>query len=90
MRKKIKCSGREDFDARKLARLVQTANGFDSRIYLEYGDSRINAKSIMGMMSIGKLGDVCVVIDAEGTDEAEALAGFVKENNRINPYVNHR
>ena len=26
------------------------------------------------MMSIGKLGDVCVVIDAEGTDEADALA----------------
>ena len=40
-------------EARPVALLVQVASQFDSSVYLETGDKRVNAKSIMGMMSLG-------------------------------------
>nr|MCR5115887.1 HPr family phosphocarrier protein [Lachnospiraceae bacterium] len=42
-----------DLDARPVAMLVQIASQFDSTVYIETGDKRVNAKSIMGMMSLG-------------------------------------
>ena len=40
-------------EARPVAMLVQVASKYDSSVYLEAGDKRVNAKSIMGMMSLG-------------------------------------
>ena len=40
-------------DARPVAMLVQVASKFDSRIYLLSDGKKVNAKSIMGMMSLG-------------------------------------
>ena len=59
-------------DARPIAFLVQEASQFCSQIYLEVGTKKINAKSIMGMMSL-KLqdGDEIMVV-AEGQDEQKA------------------
>ena len=57
---------------RPVAVLVQKASLFDSSVYLHMGDRRINAKSIMGMMSL-KLGNgEEVTVVAEGKDEAAA------------------
>ncbi|MBO6162157.1 MAG: HPr family phosphocarrier protein, partial [Eubacterium sp.] len=39
-------------EARPVAEIVQTANQYESRIFLISGDKKINAKSIMGMMSL--------------------------------------
>lgn len=63
-------------EARPVALLVQVASQYDSSVYLETGDKRVNAKSIMGMMSLGlDLGEkVNVVVD--GTDEKDALTGI--------------
>jgi catabolite repression HPr-like protein len=63
-------------EARPVALLVQVASQFDSSVYLETGDKRVNAKSIMGMMSLGlDLGEkVNVVVD--GADESDALTGI--------------
>ena len=56
-------------EARPIALLVQVATQFDSRIYIQMGEKRVNAKSIMGMMTlILSEGDV-VTVSAEGEDE---------------------
>ena len=63
-------------EARPVALLVQVASQYDSSVYLETGDKRVNAKSIMGMMSLGlDLGEkVNGVVD--GVDENDALTGI--------------
>ncbi len=63
-------------EARPVAMLVQVASQYDSSIYLETGDKKVNAKSIMGMMSLGlDIGEkVNVIVD--GSDENAALEGI--------------
>ena len=63
-------------EARPVAVLVQKASMFDSKIYIEAEGKKVNAKSIMGMMSLGlNMGEEVTVI-AEGEDEAEAVANL--------------
>ncbi len=65
-------------EARPVALLVQVASQFESSVYLETGDKKVNAKSIMGMMSLGlDIGEKVNVI-VEGADEKEALDGIEK------------
>ncbi|MBO5524607.1 MAG: HPr family phosphocarrier protein [Roseburia sp.] len=73
MRKNVTVEMEEGLEARPIALLVQTANQFSSKIYLEIGEKRVNAKSIMGVMSLALLNGEKVVLDAEGEDEAEAV-----------------
>lgn len=60
-------------ETRTVAVLVQVASQFESTILLEVPDKKINAKSMMGMMSIGlSVGDT-IDISADGNDEKEAI-----------------
>jgi len=65
-------------EARPVALLVQVASQYDSRIYVETVGKKVNAKSIMGMMSLGIAEGESVTISAEGDDEAEAVANIEK------------
>lgn len=60
-------------EARPVAMLVQVASKYDSKIYLETIGKRVNAKSIMGMMSLGLDWGETVTVTADGTDETEAV-----------------
>ncbi|MCM1158118.1 MAG: HPr family phosphocarrier protein [Bacteroidales bacterium] len=62
-----------DAEARPVAVLVQKASQFESKVYIQSGDKKINAKSIMGMMSLGLTQDKEVTVSAEGADESEAV-----------------
>lgn len=62
-----------DAEARPVAVLVQKASQFESKVYIESGDKKINAKSIMGMMSLGLTQDTEVIVYAEGDDAQEAV-----------------
>ncbi len=65
----INCEGLE---ARPIAMLVQKASQFSSKVHIEVGTKKVNAKSIMGMMSLSvRSGDEVVVI-TDGADEIEA------------------
>lgn len=65
-------------EARPVAMLVQVASRYDSSVYLETCGKKVNAKSIMGMMSLGlDLGEEVTVI-ADGTDEAAAVDNIEK------------
>lgn len=63
-------------EARPVAMLVQIASQYDSRIYVENQGSRVNAKSIMGMMTLGIGSGEALTVSAEGKDENEALRGI--------------
>lgn len=71
--KTIKVNLAADAEARPVAVLVQKASQFDSKVYIQSGDRRINAKSIMGMMSLGLAQNEEVIVSAEGSDETEAV-----------------
>lgn len=66
----------EGLDARPIALLVQEASQYSSSVYIEVDSKQVNAKSIMGMMSLRLLPGDQISIIADGTDEAEAANGI--------------
>ncbi len=60
-------------EARPIAMLVQGASQFESEIYVESGKKKVNAKSIMGMMTLGLDSGEKVTISVNGVDETEAM-----------------
>ena len=64
----------DGLEARPAAMLVQVASQYDSRIYLESGSKRVNAKSIMGMMTLGLIAGQSITVEADGADEDQAVA----------------
>ncbi len=65
-------------EARPAAMLVQVASQYSSSIYLIDGDKNINAKSIMGMMTLALQAGEEVMVQAEGEDEDTAIEGIEK------------
>ena len=65
-------------EARPVAMLVQVASQFDSEIYVESEERHVNAKSIMGMMTLGLNYGDSIVVSANGTDEEEAMKEIEK------------
>ncbi len=72
----------ENQENRPVALLVQLASQYESVIHVEHGSVRANAKSIMGMMAFGLKNGMEVVVTADGTDEAEAVAALEKQLNQ--------
>lgn len=65
-------------EARPVAVLVQVASRYDSSIYFECEDKKVNAKSIMGMMSLGIAAGEEVTVIANGADEQDAIEEIEK------------
>ncbi len=65
-------------EARSAAMLVQVASQYDSRIYVENNTARVNAKSIMGMMTLGLDTGENITISVDGSDEDEAMDNIEK------------
>ena len=63
------------FDGRPIALLVQEASQYASKVYIQVAEKNINAKSIMGMMSLSLQEGEDITVVAEGKDEKEAVAG---------------
>jgi len=70
--------------ARVAAQFVQEANQFNSDLFLEKDGKEVNAKSIMGLMSLAIGSGETVTFSADGTDEEKALnhlVDFVTKSN---------
>ena len=63
----------EGLDPSSIAMFIQIASQYESRIYVEVDKKRVNAKSIMGMMSLGLPQGTDVMMIADGKDEDKAL-----------------
>lgn len=76
--KKIKIQIQGGLEARPVAILVQVASQYTSNIYVECEDKKVNAKSIMGMMTLGLVTGEEVVVSANGDDEESAMQDIEK------------
>ncbi|MCP1103639.1 catabolite repression HPr-like protein [Aequitasia blattaphilus] len=76
IRKAVTIKNQMDLNARPIAHLVQEASQYNSQIYIELQEKRVNAKSIMGMMSLRLIPGENLTVVAEGDDEKEAVSGM--------------
>ena len=63
--------------ARPATFFIQKANEFKSSIWVEKQERRVNAKSLLGVLSLGIMGGTDIRIIADGSDEKEAVEGLV-------------
>lgn len=78
IKKPITLKLRDGLEARPIALLVQEANRYSSTVYIEVENKKINAKSIMGMMSLQLGNGEELTVVADGDDEADAIQGVEK------------
>ena len=64
------------FDGRPIALLVQEASQYASKVYIQIGGKNINAKSIMGMMSLSLSNGEKITVVTDGEDEKKAAEGI--------------
>ncbi|MBM7661525.1 catabolite repression HPr-like protein [Bacillus mesophilus] len=76
--KKVEVKLKSGLQARPAAMFVQEANRFVSEIFLEKDGKKVNAKSIMGLMSLAVGSGAEVVLSAVGNDEQAALEALEK------------
>ncbi|RRD95138.1 HPr family phosphocarrier protein [Clostridiales bacterium COT073_COT-073] len=65
-----------DLEARQVALFVQMANQFSSKVYMQLRNLKVNAKSIMGMMSVGAIAGDQLELSIDGEDEQEAIVAL--------------
>lgn len=78
IKKKIMIKIPNGLEARPVALLVQVASQYESEIYVECDEKKVNAKSIMGMMSLGLASGEEVTVTVDGPDEEEAIKSIEK------------
>ncbi len=62
--------------ARPATFFIQKANSYKASIWIEKDDRRVNAKSLLGVLSMGIVKGTTITIIADGEDEAEAIEGL--------------
>jgi catabolite repression HPr-like protein len=76
--KSIQIKLENGLEARPVALLVQEASKYESTIYIRSGEKKVNAKSIMGMMSLGLDNGDLLDVSADGSDEQTAVDNIEK------------
>lgn len=76
--KTLTVKNRAGIHARPAALIAQTANKFSSEITLEKDSNAVNAKSIMGVITMAAGYNTVLVLKAEGADEKEAVDAIVQ------------
>ena len=76
MKKDVVVQMSDSMEETPIAHLVQLANQFSSQIYFEMDTKRVNAKSIMGMMSLSLENGERITVVTDGEDEKKAAEGI--------------
>ncbi len=76
--KTVTIKNRAGIHARPAALIVNTANQYESDVFLEKDTMRINSKSIMGIITLGASYKSSITIMAEGSDENDAVEAIAK------------
>ena len=64
--------------ARPATFFIQKANSYKCSIWVEKEDCRVNAKSLLGILSLGISKGTTITLIADGVDEADAVAGLIE------------
>ncbi|MDE6767045.1 MAG: HPr family phosphocarrier protein [Eubacterium sp.] len=75
--KDVKVENQGGLHARPATFFIQKANEFKSSIWVEKEERRVNAKSLLGVLSLGIMGGTDIRIIADGSDEEAAVEGLV-------------
>ena len=81
--KEVTVENQVGLHARPATFFIQKANEFKSSIWVEKEDRRVNAKSLLGVLSLGIVKGTTITLIADGADEkeaVEALVELVKDN----------
>ena len=76
--KELTITNSDGLRASRAAMFVQVAGRFSSQILVEKGNKKINAKSIMGVLSLGVKQNEKIYVFANGKDEEDAIAAIEK------------
>lgn len=76
--KEVKVQNQVGLHARPATFFIQKANEFKASIWVEKEERRVNAKSLLGVLSLGIVGGTEIKIIADGVDEQNAVDGLVK------------
>ena len=76
--KDVEVKNQVGLHARPATFFIQKANEYKSSIWVEKEERRVNAKSLLGILSLGIVGGAKIRIIADGTDEQLAVDGLVK------------
>ncbi len=76
--KDVEVKNQVGLHARPATFFIQKANEFKSSIWVEKEDRRVNAKSLLGVLSLGIMGGTVIRIHASGSDEEQAVDELVK------------
>jgi phosphocarrier protein len=77
LKQEIEIINKLGLHARASAKLTQTAGQFQSAVFVAKAGKRVNAKSIMGVMMLAAGKGSRLEIEAEGADEADAMAAVI-------------
>lgn len=75
--KNVKVQNQVGLHARPATFFIQKANEYKSSIWVEKDERRVNAKSLLGVLSLGIMGGTEIRIMAGGSDEEEAVDALV-------------
>lgn len=75
--KEVMVQNQVGLHARPATFFIQKANEFKSSIWVEKEERRVNAKSLLGVLSLGIVGGTEIDIIADGSDEQEAVDSLV-------------
>lgn len=76
--KEVSVKNQVGLHARPATFFIQKANEYKSSIWVEKEERRVNAKSLLGVLSLGIVGGTNIRIIADGSDEEQAVEGLVK------------
>ena len=76
--KEVEVQNQVGLHARPATFFIQKANEFKASIWVEKDERRVNAKSLLGVLSLGIVGGTTIKVIADGTDEAAAVDGLVQ------------
>ena len=74
----IMISNTSGLHARPATFFIQKSNSYKSSIWIEKEDRRVNAKSLLGVLSLGIAKGMTITLIADGQDENAAIAGLVE------------
>lgn len=76
--KEVTVENQVGLHARPATFFIQKANEFKSSIWVEKEERRVNAKSLLGVLSLGIVGGTTITLIADGSDEKEAVAALAE------------
>lgn len=76
--KEVSVKNQVGLHARPATFFIQKANEYKSSIWVEKEERRVNAKSLLGVLSLGIVGGTNIKIIADGSDEQQAVDGLAK------------